>query len=596
MKRDLCVVASRPARLSLEELAGDVLALSLPAMAALRNCDICFLTPEDIYPRTSFERDTKEFSAAASNWLAACDQVCKVGLGVEQAFSSNGFWFTHRLSDIHYLHCLAGQIVRTGQDIRFVTAGDILPLPQFSCNFGALRFADVGHGLGHSLTFLAAAIPVRSVRADDRSGVVESPVSAEPLMSLIRRAPEILVRRLKAWHPLRRKKGVTGQCYWVVQGGYDVDVLREAWPDAEFLTVAPQLVADAMRAPVADISALEADVRDLTEAFASRWLPAYSIWLRGWIADYLCNVVARLPAVAQQQDQLLGASAPSAVLYSIGAQTVLEGMVARAANRKGIPVFYFKHGSSETLFVQPCILDQFYEQDPAIERVQFLHSQIEQESFQGMTRVTTRVVGPLVRVANRTRKQALALSRVLYSVGPPAHYSFKDMRLAITDAERFRFASALVESAASVGVPLDVKVHPGEWRVGWDFFDELLRGSASQQRNTHLIAGGSIERIMGHYGLLIFDIICTRVLSLAFSLDIPLIVHVPSGFLPRGSTIGDLGQRVYLARSDEELRMLLSAFRQGNLPALRSQEFDERYMQLTQEDAINAIRAEIWNA
>ena len=590
------MVASRPRELRPDELNGGVLALSLPAMAALRNRNIHFLTPEDIYPRTSFESDIKEFSAAALNWLTACDQVCEAGLGVERAFSGNGFWFLHRLSDIHYLHCLSARIVGTGLAIRFVTSGEIKALPQLQCDFGTLRFADVGHGLGHALTFLAAAIPAFSVRVDDLGGVFESPVSAEPLMSLIRRTPEIVARRLSKWRPLRRKKGVAGQRYWVVQGGYDVDVLREAWPDAEFLMIAPQLVDDALRAPTVDVSALEADVHDLTEAFASRWLPAYSIWLGDWIADYLRKVVARIPAVIRQQDQLLDALAPSAVLYSIGAQTVLEGTVARTANRKGIPVYYFKHGGPETLFVQPSILDQFFEHDPAIERVQFLHSQVEQESFQGMARVSTRVVGQLVRGADRACKQARASSRVLYSVGPPAHYTFKEMSKVITDAERFRFASALVESAAVVGLPLDIKIHPAEWRIGWDFFEELLFRQSPQKQNTRLIAGGALERITGRYGLLVVDMIATRVLSHALSLDIPLVVHMPLEFNARPSAIQDLAQRAYLASSGEELHRLLSAFRQGNLPALRSREFDERYLPLTQENAVNAVRAEIWNA
>lgn len=587
------MVASRPTRLTPDELAGDFLALSLPAMAALRNRNIHFLTPEDIYPRTSFERDAKEFSRAALKWLATCDQVCEGELGVGRAFSGNGFWFVHRLSDIHYLHCLAGRIVSNYPSVRFVAAGKVQPMPQVRCGFGALRFADVGHGLDHSLTFLVAAIPACSIRIDDSVGVWGSPVSAEPLTSLIRRTPEILARRLKAWCLLRPEKAVATQRFWVVQGGYDIDVLRAAMPEAEFMTVASQLAADAMRAPTLDVSVLEAHVDDLTEAFSRRWLPAYSTWLRGWVVEYLRNVVSRLPAVNQQQDQLMAAEAPSAVLYSIGAQTVLESTVAHIANQRGVPVFYFRHGGSERLFVQPSILDQFFEHDPTIERVQFLHSWVEQDSFKGMIRVSTSVVGPLTQVVGCTHKEAHTPLRALYSVGPPAHYTFKEMARVTTDAERFQFASALVDAAATIGVPLDVKIHPGEWKVGWDFFEELLRQVSFQQRNTRLIAGGSIERIIKRYGLLIVDMIATRVLSQGFSLDIPIIVHVPTDFKVPLSTIEDLGKRAYIARSSKELRGLLSKFQKGRLPTLRSPEFDERYLQTTPESAISAVKAQI---
>jgi hypothetical protein len=593
MKRDLCVVASRPRSLTPDELAGDFLALSLPAMAALRNLNIHFLTPEDIYPRALFEQDAKEFSEAALKWLTACDKVCEAKLGVRRAFSDNGFWFIHRLSDIHYLHCLAGQIIRTGLAVRLVVPRQVQPLPQVHCDFGALRLADCGHGLDHALTFLAAAIPACIIRSDERSGVWGSPVSNEPLTSLIGRASEILTRRLTSWH-LRRRKKVFAHRFWVVQGGYDVDVLEVAMPEVEFRSVASKLAADAMREPAADVSALEADVSELADAFSRRWLPAYSTWLRGWIVDYLRDVVGRLPAVAQRQEKLMAAEAPSAVLYSIGAQTVLEGMVARIANQKGIPVFYFKHGGPETLFVKPSILDQFFEQDPTIERVQFLHSQVEQESFKGMTRVSTCVVGPLAREVIPDRKHARAPLRALYSVGPPAHYTFKDMARVPTDAERFYFASALVEGAATIGVPLDVKVHPAEWKVGWDFFEELMREVPSQKRNTRLIAGGSIERIVKNYGLLIVDMIATRVLSEGFFLEIPMIIYVPTNFEVRLSTIEDLGKRAYIARSDKELHGLLSMFRNGKLPALRSLDFDERYLQTNQKEAINAAKAQIW--
>ena len=59
---------------------------------------------EDYFTNSDSFSDTELLSSSFNKWVTACDQICQRHLGVQRAFSSNGFWLLHRLSDLRYIH------------------------------------------------------------------------------------------------------------------------------------------------------------------------------------------------------------------------------------------------------------------------------------------------------------------------------------------------------------------------------------------------------------------------------------------------------------------------------------------------------------
>ncbi|MDH5523653.1 MAG: hypothetical protein OEY01_06630 [Desulfobulbaceae bacterium] len=398
-----------------------------------------------------------------------------------------------------------------------------------------------------------------------------------PLHQILCRAPEILFRRGQQLlqdflRSAQRKDGSV----WVVQGGYDVEVLRKSCPNIDFHNVWSQEIAIANNCFPADVEPIRRIILQLTGDFCEGWLPRYRVWLEWLVESYLDNVVSRLQAVEAGIKQRMEAEGPQAILYSIGSENVLEEAIARVANGQNIPVYYFKHGGAENLFLLPSILDPYLERNQVIRRTQFLHSSVELHDYEKSPDIHPVVTGALLRPSFPSVD--IGGRKILYSAGAPAHYTFKEMRKIISDRERYIFAKSLVEKCAALDLYLDVKIHPAEWSVGYTFFRALCDRLESRGKRIRILSGGTIERNLSLYSLLVLDMVSTKVLSSAFNLDLPIVLYVPSGFPMRPEHYDDLKKRVHVVQNADELNNVLNLHANGNLKNSYGEEFKGKYM------------------
>ncbi len=592
---ELMIVSGRETTVpGLDSGVVDVLAVSLPAMAALESEQINFLALEDFHSHEKCYSDTEMFSVAVDKWLNDCDQICYEHLGLSRAFSANGFWLLHRLSDLRYLHGVLDGISKRYKKIVILVPTTVPCLSDPEVNFANLNLSTFGFGLGHVLQFFMLGMPEMTVHRTDVNVWATLQELGGQLQQIIRRAPEILWRRgyrlaSNCYLRAHKKKAVV----WVVQGGYDVEILRRACPDVNFKHVLLREVKAANLCVAVETDLALKEIRDLSESFFSEWLPRYKIWLKQFITTYFRSVVCRLQPVNSGIALRMAAERPLAILYALGAGNILEETIGHVANQQKIPVYYFKHGGAENFFLQPSVLDKYFEQNFAVARTQFLHSNIELSHYNNLSNVRTVVTGALERPLFRPKKKRGG--EILYSVGPPAHFSFKEMRKTISDCERYQLAKSLIDVCLDQTISLDIKVHPGERKVGTAFFETLL---ASPKRSSHrirLITGGTTERILDQYSLLVLDMISTRVLSGVLNLDLPVIMFIPYGFPVKSEYYLDLQKRIHVVHNKEELGYVLTRHSKGELPSLFSKDFSRKYLApMSAVDSLKLVRNQIF--
>lgn len=244
--------------------------------------------------------------------------------------------------------------------------------------------------------------------------------------------------------------------------------------------------------------------------------------------------------------------------------------------------------------MQPSILDPYLEKNITIKRTQFLHSDIENRGWGNKKYVKSVVVGALDRPSrySYTKKDR----KILYSMGIPAHYNLKEMRKIYSDHERYHFIQALIRTCIKFGLSLDIKIHPAEWNVSYEFLQKLLGEDMGRRNNVRVIAGGSIERIFNDYGLLVLDMISTRVLSRVLYTDLPVVLFVPLNYPVHQEHFLDLEKRVYVTRTENELSEVISSYLRSTLNNKSSKDFYDKYLGRQNEvEALQEIKSIVFN-
>lgn len=580
-ERLVILASSDEGALDILDRQADVLALTLPAMACLDVIRPDYITIDHFISRSDAYKDTQNFEKAFRGWIHECDRSVEAVLGIDRVFSSEAFWLLIRLSGLRYIVNVVDKINSRYKKIEFIVSSNINPLPAPDLSWKSLRLVKFGYGLESVMSFLYSGLNNSSCiffKGKDTKKINKHLL--DRLKSLLLRSPEIIIRRGKILFSgllslITRKDNNI----WVVQGGYDVDVLKRACPNINFQYIREKEENYALGSEANDISRLRKTIIDLTIPFLHEWMPQYEKWVMEWVISYVANIVATYPSVLNGIDDRLNEDKPIAVLYSIGAEDALEEAIAKMCIKNDIPVFYFKHSGADNLFVEPSVFDRYMEKNTYIKRTQFLSSEIELKEYENIQEISCYVTGAL----NRPKMiKGPGSRKILYSVGPPTHHTYKEMGRIPSDRERFGFAKSLIRLTEKYQLEIDIKIHPAESHIGYEFIKNLL----SQQicNSARILPEGTIERIIKNYGLIVLDMISTRVLTGVLNLDIPAILYVPENFPVNIETFSELQGRVYVVNGADQLDDLLNEYSASGLPGLYSESFSIKYLGTSDAD------------
>lgn len=592
-KKELLIVASesyKPENIRVDGV--DVLAMTLPVMVNMRNAGIKFLTFDDFLSRKKLQSEAVEFSGVFDLVMSEIDDLFEY-YDIERAMRSNAFWILMRFSSLRYVTLMIGLLEDEYCKIKLIVPYDLAELPKPCVSWSSLNWSTFGFGLHAYLTHFFYGF-------ENATFEVVSPNSVRFTLhrykSLFTRIPNILQRRGASFLKkiFRKRIGLmSGSTVWVVQGGYDVDVVQEKMGNKYvFKTV---IEAERSRAINCDEILCFDEVRDDLEAildmFCSEFFPYHSEWVKEWMYSYFENVISNYKAVVEGVRVRLEKDNPVAVLYSIGSEDVLEEIIAKSAIELGVPVFYFKHSSIDNLFVSPSIYDPYFERDCYIKRTQFISSDIERGLYDKKDLIRFVVSGPLSRPKGDEIK--FSGKRVLYSVGSPNHYSYREMWRTVTDFERYCFSRDLLYLTDKLGLSVDIKIHPTESDISYEYFTRIIEAEGYQK--ARLIPEGTVERIVKNYSVIVLDMMSTRVLSSVLTLRIPIILFVPPDFPVEKERFNDLKERVYIVHTLNDLEVILCRLASSGLGERNIDFFKDKYFGSTSaSQSLEIARNEIF--
>lgn len=536
-----------------------LLALSLLTMESATQKNIPFLTPEDFYPREKIREDEKVFQEIIVNWMKKSDEVFTDIVDYPTSFSGNGFWWLAKLENLHYVHKLSLEISNKFNAIEFDIPEDLIVPIKSHVNFNKLTLLFTSTGLECLTSCLIKALPEITISNTRHVAInLNHKKINEPIVNLIFRMPEIIFRRTKdQLFRLMKFNLKKEKLYWVVQGGYEAKELKDFFSQYEFKEVTLKMLQVINDSRDTLISIEEEKIFSMVSIFDQTVFGKLSPIVTEVIKDYITNVIQHLPNAKKIIKQMLETENPNGLIYSLGSANILEQLIAFEANRKKIKVYYFKHGGIENTFLNKSVIDNYFEYSPVILRTQFLHSKIELDNLP-LNVAKPVIINPLNNfqiTSLKTKKK----QKILYSVGPPSHWSYKDFYKIILDSERYLFINDLLKLSDKLDLNVDVKVHPAEWKRVYDFF------KLKPTKNFKLLVGGSIERITSNYAIVVLDIISSRVLSNLMYTDMPIIIFKPKGVELNTKYEELLRQRVHLVSNSDELEEILNKFKMGDI-------------------------------
>lgn len=542
-----------------------LLALTLLTMESAKKAGLKYITTEDLYPRKLIKRDEDLFQSEMRDWLHCCDNIFKEKINYECSFSGNGYWFFARFESLHYISKLAKVILENYERIEVDTPENSFKNINPVASLKDLSFLSFGAGLDHFIYFLIKALKVskplhlRSENFNIKKNKLNSPV-----IDFIKRLPEITKRRsVKAISKFLKKKIIKRETYWMPQEGYDVEKIKDHFPQYNYINISKVLIGNNYnynKIETAD------DEWQKINSFIEKFHANLAEVSRKFVKDYINNVVACIPQVAFDVKRMLNVHEPKAVIYALGSANVVDQIIGKVASDYKVPLYYFKHGGIENAFLRDSILDEYFEYSSFLKRTHFFHSSIEIKKFDN-PEIYPKILSPKenykidIDRVKRNRK-------ILYSVGPPSNWSFKDLFKYCLDSERQLFIDFIIRYTKLHNKMVDVKVHPAEWHRSYEYF-KLLNHNCGNRFN--ILAGGSIERLFNSYGIVIIDIFCTKVFSALLYSNMPIIAWKPEGVELNAKFESLLRNRVHVISSYHELENALNLFYNGKL----SYDFEE---------------------
>lgn len=558
----------------------NILAISLVSMASLSAHEIEFRVIEDFLGRKNVEQKTKKFCQKISDWLSGQDKKAKSTFGVQGAYTLNGHWFMHRLKDLHYIHLLCDRIERSfpNQELWFSSDDK---LPELEVSFESLNLNMFGGGLGHLEALMLYGLPNGITKPAEAA--VSGRAQNSLFLQLIWRSPTILLRRscklLSLWANKFKKRE---KKFWVVQRGYDLEVLISKTHDVEFVDVAYPY----FKPPSKISNSVNVDTGIFHDL-----LPRFAVPIEKIMIKYDRNIVSNLLALKKDVVDTLRLEKPDGLLYAMGSADVYQGIIAQSANEERVPVFYFKHGGIENLFLKKSQLDDYFELETVIKRVQFLHCPAEQTLYEGLKNVTPIVTGALDGLTLKNKKYDPRKKRMLYVAGPPACWSFRDPHKSTLDSERYEFARALFMLTEKLELSFDIKIHPADHITAFNFYESLRLMHPGL--NCKLLIGGAVERIVHKYELVVFDMVSTRVLGGLIPTSKPFIVYVPFG-LGLSEHFEALQRRAFVVRDKNSLEEFLRDFSLDSLDLKTDEHFYNKYTSISETGTpLGNIKAEL---
>jgi hypothetical protein len=267
-------------------------------------------------------------------------------------------------------------------------------------------------------------------------------------------------------------------------------------------------------------------------------------------------------------------------------------MIACSAVKKKIPVYFFKHDGIENIFLKEAPYDSYFKQEKIVKRTQFVHSKADINKYSSSL-IKTEIIGPLKRVEKFYIKKNLKKTLpILYTISPPMHWSYKDINRIISDSEKNQLIFNIIKNIKKYKLQLDIKIHPADISSVIPYFKNLRQ---KHKKYVKLIVGGNVERIINDYGMIVTDLISSKVMSTAMETCIPIATYLKSDNILNPKTFKDFKSRVMTFNDNESLSIILKKYSRGGILPKSNKGFNSKYFTYQQNESIQKAKKVIFD-
>ena len=567
LKAKLIILTTSELPSYLSKTNHDILALSTSSIMSLQIKAIKYLTIENFISRKFFYKKSVELSKDFFKWITISDNFL-ASKDKHIVYKPNAFWLIHRILNYFYIKLLTDEIIKTYKEVHFICKKKPEDWYPMKCGYNNLSFNPNEDGLDGLISILFHIFQKKSYEIIFEKNFKKS-FYKDYFFSVFNRSQNILKRYVKKFFSIRyNKKSNIG----FMQGGYDVDYLINENKNIRFINLKKIIEKKLSVAPKTQFK-ISPLIKNMNDNFFLKWFDDFGKDLSNSFGKQLSFLTLCSPEISKHIDVILNTYKIKNVLFSIGVQNQIEYIFAVKAIALNINLHVFKHAGIEALFFTPGFLEPYLEKNLFPPRFQYLYSILEEAHYDNMKKVVTRVVGRL-DVSNS--KKILSNHRnILYCLGPDNLTSFKEMDRITHDNERVEFIVKLSKLALHFNNRLDIKVHPKQ-KYNQYYFLKIVKTQIN--KNIKLLIEGTVDRIFSNYGLIILDLLHTRVFTSVLYLDIPIVIYIPEGIKLDKNNINYLEERVYIIRNLTELSNIIERYNNKNLKSKNNKTFNRLFL------------------
>lgn len=561
----------------LSESPNDILALSMSAMSQLDRKEINYLTLNSFITQEENFSYLKDFSEEFILFLKKCDELAEESINVEHSFSFNGFRFFHRLSHLMFSQVLMDKIDKKYDTVSIFSKNKKKMSVDIEYDFSSLHFPmDALLGVDGLVNCFLIGFSKHKLTIIPKQ-------KNKKVLSIINYPPKIFLRELPGIVNRRIKKNINKlksvfqnkeKIFWVTDISYDLEPIKKMNPHFKFIPITHQLIKPANACPAEDTTRLESEIEIIGKQFFRTWLPRFTPITLSLFKKFTSNIVSRIPSLHKLIETKISDDIPQSFLLASGFSDILEGSISQISSSVNIPTFSFKHTGIESVFFNPQLLDQYRDYNQTFARKQFVHIDDEKRIFNDTKDIDPIFLGNLKKKNNQEIKPR-EKRRIIYSAGPTDCTSFHSHYCNLSDKERHIWSKELINLAHHLDLSLDIKVHPAGWEEAWEYYSGMI---AKNNKTIKLIAGGSVERKIESYDLIILDMVPTQVLSSAITLGKNILIFKQHDFLYNPISYKDLEERVHFVSNGNQLKNKLLAFDQDQLENRSNETFNNKYL------------------
>ena len=540
-----------------EYFNGEVLEFGLSAMIGEESKN---LSLDNFLSREEFSTSADLMQKDLLVLLDRCDQIL-IKNGLDAAFKHTGYWFSHRLSNLLAIKILANNLEKSFDKIEIITSIESSNFRVDKCNLSSLRLENINPSLSAKTTlkFLSFMISESRIinQKDDFSYLY---LKIKRFFEAFMRSHKILFRRANVFlfRVFRSYKKKGSSKVWLLESGWDADILYNHYPnDFSYKLDILEEIKHRLVPSDLDQNSLN-DITEEIEIFSKAHFPKSADLINSFFLSYLKEIGLFASKIKEELIKIFQIGGVDSILFASGASNMFEKIACLSAYELGIKVFYMRHQGIELSFLKDNYVDKYSEKDEEIKRTQFILNENELSFFPKENLVNYHI-NELIDLSKVDHKE-ISSKRVLYSLGQSAFKGLKNLKDEISDRERKLFSEKLRSTCINNKLTLDFKLHPTSLQDQVFFYRNLTFNSPSK-----VITYESVHRLMGNYGIIVFDTIGSRALSYALFHNFEIILYVPNELPVRSENFQDLKSRVHIVRNEVELEKVVDLFSQNKL-------------------------------